>query len=174
MGYAELLAQLQQNAAKTKERREEASVSLAQAAQQVAAQAAEMVPGRPGRNPGGGGGPSDAPMVGLNKGQPAPGDVNVHSSGYSNYAADINVPGRGDFGNPVAAYKPGKVIDVQRWKNSYGKHVKIRHPNGTETLYAHLSGINVKPGQRVKKGQQIGKVGNSGNSSGPHLHFEIR
>lgn len=174
MGYAELMAQLQANAAKTKERREEATLTLSQAAQQVAQQAAEMVPGRSRRNSGGGDPAHPVSMVGLNNGQPAKGDVNVHTSGYNNYAADINVPGAGDMGNPVSAYKRGTVIDVQRLKDSYGKHIKIKHPDGTTTLYAHLSGMRVKPGQRVKKGQMIGRVGNTGNSSGPHLHFEIQ
>ena len=52
--------------------------------------------------------------------------------------------------------------------------IKINHGNGYETYYAHLSSINVSNGAKVAKGTMIGKVGNTGNSTGPHLHFEIR
>ncbi|MGV9389934.1 M23 family metallopeptidase [Streptomyces olivaceus] len=57
---------------------------------------------------------------------------------------------------------------------AYGNAIVIKHGNGTYSQYAHLSKINVKAGQVVKTGQSIAKSGNTGNSSGPHLHFEIR
>ncbi|MEW2267152.1 MULTISPECIES: M23 family metallopeptidase [unclassified Streptomyces] len=57
---------------------------------------------------------------------------------------------------------------------AYGNAVVIKHGNGTYSQYAHLSKVNVKAGQIVKTGQSIAKSGNTGNSSGPHLHFEIR
>lgn len=57
---------------------------------------------------------------------------------------------------------------------SYGNCVKLKHPNGYSTLYAHLSAVTVKLGQTVTKGQQIGNMGNTGNSYGAHLHFEVR
>ena len=57
---------------------------------------------------------------------------------------------------------------------SYGNCVKIKHPNGYSTLYAHLSAVTVKLGQTVTKGEQIGNMGNTGNSYGAHLHFEVR
>ncbi len=57
---------------------------------------------------------------------------------------------------------------------AYGNAIVIKHGNGTYSQYAHLSKINVKIGQVVKTGQSIAKSGNTGNSSGPHLHFEIR
>jgi murein DD-endopeptidase MepM/ murein hydrolase activator NlpD len=57
---------------------------------------------------------------------------------------------------------------------AYGNAIVIRHDNGAYSQYAHLSKVDVKPGQQVKTGQAIAKSGNTGNSSGPHLHFEIR
>jgi murein DD-endopeptidase MepM/ murein hydrolase activator NlpD len=104
-----------------------------------------------------------------------PGSARTPHTGYdARWAGDINVPGRGDLGNPVPSYKPGVVETVKFMNTSYGNHVIIRHPDGTRTLYAHLSGIAVKPGQKVGGGQHIGRVGSTGKSSGPHLHFEIR
>jgi murein DD-endopeptidase MepM/ murein hydrolase activator NlpD len=55
----------------------------------------------------------------------------------------------------------------------YGLQVKIRHANGDQTWYAHLSSITVTVGQRVGTGQRIGRIGSTGNSFGPHLHFEV-
>ncbi len=57
---------------------------------------------------------------------------------------------------------------------SYGKYAVIEHEDGTRTLYAHLSKLLVKPGQKVKKGQAVGKMGSTGSSNGTHLHFEVR
>lgn len=59
-------------------------------------------------------------------------------------------------------------------EGAYGNSVHVRHPDGTTTLYGHLSSIGVKAGQRVKSGQSIAKSGNSGRSTGAHLHFEVR
>lgn len=97
-------------------------------------------------------------------------------SGYSwaSWAGDLNDPGSGDLGDPVRAWADGIVKSVQRLTTSYGTHIRIDHPqSGNQTLYAHLSGVSVRPGQRVSAGQRIGAVGSTGNSSGPHLHFEI-
>ena len=56
----------------------------------------------------------------------------------------------------------------------YGNLIVVNHGNGYETFYAHLSGISVVPGQIVYQGNVIGSTGNTGNSSGPHVHFEVR
>ncbi|MGW1025174.1 M23 family metallopeptidase [Streptomyces sp. NPDC002577] len=81
-------------------------------------------------------------------------------------------------GTPVAAASSGTV--VKAGSNgagdgpAYGNAIVIKHGNGTYSQYAHLSKINVRIGQAVKAGQNIALSGNTGNSSGPHLHFEIR
>jgi murein DD-endopeptidase MepM/ murein hydrolase activator NlpD len=78
-------------------------------------------------------------------------------------------------GAPVKSADSGYVVLAGGgWNGGYGNHVIIDHGNGFATLYAHLNSIFVKPGESVSRGQQIGTVGNTGNSTGPHLHFEIR
>ena len=86
-----------------------------------------------------------------------------------------------DTGTPVVATDDGTITVTQTWNgivtkgdnNSYGNMVQVTHADGTVTLYAHLSEINVRQGDTVVRGQQIGRVGSTGNSSGPHLHFEV-
>lgn len=75
-------------------------------------------------------------------------------------------------GTPVMASESGKVIFAGA-AGGYGLLIKIQHTDGSETRYAHLSRIAVKVGMTVSKGQLIGHVGNTGHSTGPHLHFEI-
>ena len=76
-------------------------------------------------------------------------------------------------GTPIYAAAAGTVA-VAQWGSSYGNYVKIDHGNGYATLYAHASTLLVKSGQRVSKGQVIARVGSTGNSTGPHLHYEIQ
>ena len=76
-------------------------------------------------------------------------------------------------GTPVKAAQGGTVTFAGS-SGSYGNLIKIQHPDGTETRYAHLSKFNVKKGQNVSIGQKIGAVGATGRVTGPHLHFEIR
>jgi len=79
---------------------------------------------------------------------------------------------RAKTGTWVGAAAEGTVI-YAGWINGYGKTIKIKHENGYVTMYAHLSEIHVKNGQKIKSGQLIGKSGNTGHSTGPHLHFSI-
>ncbi|KQY64117.1 peptidoglycan DD-metalloendopeptidase family protein [Nocardioides sp. Root140] len=80
-----------------------------------------------------------------------------------------------DVGDPVVASAPGVVTTADTVDNSgYGRYVVIDHGNGTDSLYAHMQTVAVKVGQRVDQGMQIGTVGSTGNSTGPHLHFEER
>ena len=76
-------------------------------------------------------------------------------------------------GTRVYAAAKGKVIKAG-WSGGYGRMVEIDHGNGTTTRYAHLSRISVKKGQHVSPDMSIGRVGSSGRSTGPHLHYEIR
>ena len=79
-------------------------------------------------------------------------------------------------GTPIRAAASGQVIVAKTsgWNGGYGLYVVIRHPNGTQTLYAHMSSDIVRIGQNVVAGQVIGYVGVTGRSTGPHLHFEVR
>ena len=78
------------------------------------------------------------------------------------------------IGDSVVAAYPGKVVVSKYNRRGYGNYVMIEHANGTRTLYGHLQKRLVEVGAIVEGGQLIGKGGNTGRSSGPHLHFEIR
>jgi murein DD-endopeptidase MepM/ murein hydrolase activator NlpD len=77
------------------------------------------------------------------------------------------------YGTPIYATADGVVTHAD-WSSGYGRLVKIQHEFGIETRYAHQSQLMVKVGQRVSRGQQIGAMGNSGRSTGTHLHYEVR
>jgi Peptidase family M23 len=93
-----------------------------------------------------------------------------HSPNY--YAIDFNGPS--DLGKPVLATAPGVVITAKTLNGSYGRYVVIDHGNGYSSLYGHLNAIVATVGQYVDQGDLIGYLGSSGNSTGPHLHFEER
>jgi murein DD-endopeptidase MepM/ murein hydrolase activator NlpD len=80
------------------------------------------------------------------------------------------------FGTEILASADGEVIIARGsgWNGGYGQYVVIKHSNGTQTLYAHLSNVSVSVGDKVSQGQVIGNMGSTGKSTGTHLHFEIR
>lgn len=78
-----------------------------------------------------------------------------------------------DTGDPIYAVFDG-IIRVKKYGRGFGNHIVIRHSNGLETVYGHLSATDVEVGDYVKAGQMIGKGGSTGRSTGPHLHFEMR
>ena len=97
-----------------------------------------------------------------------------YSSGALHGAVDFS--GSGIYGKPVFAVADGIVVTAKSLTTSYGNYIIIAHYNGLYTLYAHgVAGtIAVSAGQKVTQGQQIMQVGSTGNSTGPHLHFEVR
>ena len=66
------------------------------------------------------------------------------------------------------------VAKASGWNGGYGNYVVIKHANGAQTLYAHLSTVYASVGEQVGSGEQIGIIGNTGKSTGIHLHFEVR
>ena len=104
-----------------------------------------------------------------------------YTSGYG-YRSDPMGRGRrmhegqdfaGDYGTPIFATADGTVVFAS-WDSGYGRLVKIQHAYGIETRYAHMAQIRVEVGQKVSRGDRIGDMGNSGRSTGTHLHYEIR
>jgi murein DD-endopeptidase MepM/ murein hydrolase activator NlpD len=79
-------------------------------------------------------------------------------------------------GTPLHAAADGTVIvaRIGGYNGGYGNYVVITHGNGTQTLYGHMKNVIVSSGQTVSAGQVIGYEGSTGNSTGPHLHFEVR
>lgn len=82
---------------------------------------------------------------------------------------DINTPAN----TPVYSVYGGIVSDA-RWVSGYGNYIQIEHKDGLSSFYAHLNMIEVKKGDVVKKGEEIGKSGNTGIGTGPHLHFGVK
>ena len=92
------------------------------------------------------------------------------------HAIDISLPRGQAIGAPILAAASGTVIVAKSsgFNGGYGEMIIIQHDNGTQTLYAHLSSVNVSVGDTVSRGQVIGGMGSTGRSTGPHLHFEVR
>lgn len=78
-----------------------------------------------------------------------------------------------EIGTEIYATGDGVIEAVDSKLSGYGHHVVIQHGYGYETLYAHMSKVSVRPGEKVTRGQVIGYVGNTGTSTGPHLHYEV-
>ncbi|HRX16597.1 MAG TPA: M23 family metallopeptidase [Spirochaetota bacterium] len=115
---------------------------------------------------------------GIVFGWPLHGDITSHFgmrvhpiSGNRQYHNGIDI--RADIATAVRSSEKGRVIFCG-WKDGYGKMIVLKHEKNYLTVYAHLSGYLVKKNETVKKGQKIGLSGNTGLSTGPHLHFEIR
>lgn len=77
------------------------------------------------------------------------------------------------YGTPVVAVDDGKIMRTG-WDGAYGNQIRLQFPNGDQVWYNHLSAIEVKRGQKVSKGEELGRVGETGNAYGDHLHFEYR
>jgi murein DD-endopeptidase MepM/ murein hydrolase activator NlpD len=102
---------------------------------------------------------------------PLPGTKRVRGITRSHRGVDFGAP----TGTPVYAAAEGSITFARSgWNGGYGTLLIIAHPNGTQTLYAHLSRLGATVGEKVAKGQVIGYVGSTGRSSGPHLHFEVK
>jgi len=89
---------------------------------------------------------------------------------YYNGGIDWAVPS----GTSIKAAQDGTVKEVRNDATGYGTHVRVEHANNYLTIYAHMQKISVKVGDQVKAGDVLGKSDNTGNSTGPHLHFELR
>ncbi|QSF47610.1 M23 family metallopeptidase [Paenibacillus tianjinensis] len=90
--------------------------------------------------------------------------------GVSAYHSGIDIAG--SIGDPVYAAMDGEVTASEQM-GARGKYIILKHSNGLETWYMHLNGMTVSVGDKVNKGQQIGTLGNTGRSTGPHLHFQV-
>ena len=127
---------------------------------------------------------SDEAYVGGEMMWPVPGYSKI-SSYYgwrfnnTDFHTGIDITGAGVHGAPVVAANTGTVVHTKScpyngYSYGYGTYVIVDHGGGITTLYAHLSAISVNVGDIVVMGQQIGKLGNTGWSTGAHLHFEVR
>ncbi|MEN9920265.1 MAG: hypothetical protein RL538_158 [Candidatus Parcubacteria bacterium] len=122
-----------------------------------------------GKTKSGGGSAGGSSSIGFS--HPAPGSVKTQGiHGYN--AVDL----AGSTGSAIRAAAGGQVIVAKAsgWNGGYGSYVVVKHNNGTQTLYAHLSSLSVGSGEYVEQGQTIGGMGNTGKSTGTHLHFEVR
>lgn len=91
---------------------------------------------------------------------------------WGSFHTGIDIAGGSAYGKSIVA-ADGGVVAAAGWRNGYGYCVEINHGNGLSTLYGHASRLLVTQGQKVSKGQNIAKIGSTGNSTGPHLHFEV-
>ncbi len=114
------------------------------------------------------------------KGKPVAGDLSISSEfglrsnpfGGRGYEMHEGLDFAGPVGKPILATAEGIVVNAE-YNSGYGNHVKIDHGYSYETLYAHLSELEVKLGDRIQRGDVVGYLGSTGRSSGPHLHYSI-
>jgi murein DD-endopeptidase MepM/ murein hydrolase activator NlpD len=112
--------------------------------------------------------------------RPMSGDHDI-TSGYGSrsdpftrgLAMHTGIDFRAPTGSGVRAAAPGTVVEAG-WMGGYGRMVEIDHGNGVSTRYAHLSALDVEVGDKVRRGEIVGRVGSTGRSTGPHLHYEVR
>ena len=107
-------------------------------------------------------------------GWPTGGGVRISRGFAGQYPAHNGVDIAGPIGTPIYASDDG-VVTLAKYTNvGYGVYLIVDHGNGYQTVYAHCSKLLVGYGEQVKKGQMIAKMGSTGNSTGSHLHFEIK
>jgi len=93
------------------------------------------------------------------------------STGFGSFHGGVDL--RAPRGTAVYSMAEGTVVEVEKVKFGYGNSVRIAHDGTLSTHYAHLDKVDVQPGEKVVKGEEIGSVGMTGRTTGPHLHFEI-
>jgi murein DD-endopeptidase MepM/ murein hydrolase activator NlpD len=119
---------------------------------------------------GKGGGSFSMPSVAGYFKNPVSGGRKSRGVTSSHKGVDIAAP----IGTPIYASASGKVLTAKMgWNGAFGNMVILQHANGTKTLYAHMSKLGTTTGSQVSQGEVIGYVGNTGRSTGPHLHFEV-
>lgn len=127
------------------------------------------------------GGIGVADLIGQQQHHGAPANLGAMTSSFGDRVDPLNgrlshhtgVDLAAPTGTPIPAAKDGVVLKVGD-RGGYGTAIEIAHADGTTTLYAHTSGVNVNPGDPVTQGQVIGWVGETGRTTGPHLHLEVR
>lgn len=92
-------------------------------------------------------------------------------TGFPRFHNGIDLANR--IGTPIRAAASGRVVHIESQIGNYGRFVIVRHPDGFQTLYAHLDTFSVRTGQYVDRGTVLGRMGNTGRSTGPHLHFSV-
>ncbi len=120
----------------------------------------------------------DKKLSSLPFGVPHPGDISsrfgYRNNPFTNRGIEMHsgIDIKGQTGDRIKSTASGTVVFAD-YEGDYGFVVKIKHSNGFETRYAHLSGILVRKGQKVEAGSEVGMLGSTGRSTGPHLHYEI-
>ncbi len=128
-----------------------------------------------------GGGSYTATYIGGYYAWPVPGYSYISSKfgwrllyGARNWHGGVDIAGGAIYGKPIIASNTGKVVTAKYTSYGYGNYVILDHGGNQYTVYGHMSSLAVSEGQYVAQGDTIGYVGSTGNSTGPHLHFEIR